>query len=47
MKPSIVRNPPLSLQDVDDPFAFALSGVSLDDLNLRLYVLFFLGWDVY
>lgn len=29
--------PLLSLDTFDDPYASALSGVSLDDLNLRLY----------
>lgn len=33
---NIVQNPPPLLLDVDDPYAFALSNVSLDDLNLRL-----------
>jgi hypothetical protein len=37
-KPNIVPNPWLSLDDHDDPYAFALSEVSLHDLNLKLWV---------
>lgn len=40
-KDSIIKNPQVPLQDYDDPFAFALSGISLDDLNLNLYALCF------
>lgn len=38
LKPHIISNPWLSLSGIDDPSAFALSQVSLDDLNMRLYV---------
>lgn len=34
----LVRYPSFTLEDVDDPFKFALSEISLDDMNLTLWV---------
>lgn len=35
-EPTIISNPNLSVEDSDDPFAFALSAVSPDDMNMKL-----------
>lgn len=39
LKATIVKGPDLLLGGVEDPFKFALSDVSMDDLNMKLYVL--------
>lgn len=35
-KPSIIRNPLITIGDIDDPYKFALSEVSLGDLDMAL-----------